>query len=264
MAYADWVITGRDWETETPTIDGSPTGVTAAANGLYLVHPTASLSLLARLVVAMTSAGVGSPAAFVTEARYVRLTSSGTFTIAWGSATTLRDLLGFTGDLSGASSYTATNRSPLLWSPGKVLTPEQAPLDFHGAPVLDASVSVGPLGNIVVRQNGEPSYVNRYSGRHVARDRYGTSPNAVVGQWLYFLRTELWQAKRVIVLRRVLEGSSVTASADYATSVALGPYRLDLSQSDTRREFVARSEGFGRVEAYYDVTFPVVQTEEFS
>lgn len=267
MAYADWLVSSREWTTQSPTINGGSQDVTAASGGLYLVHPTtASLDLLARVVVAMTAGSVANAAAYVTEQRYVRLTSSGTFSITWGSATTLRDLLGFSqGDLSGASSYTAASRSTLLWSPGKIFTPERSPLDTHGQPVIDASVTSGPGGKIVSRQHGDPSVVNTYTARYVELARFwGTRPTAVAGQWRHFWEQEIWTAQRMIVVRQVSEGSSTTASAGYSSSAVLGPYNPDLTNRDLRRMPFTREAGFERVEAYYPVSVPVVQTSEFS
>src|SRR5690606_8889724 len=85
MAISEYIISSRSWTTETLTIDGSPTDVTAAAGGLYLWHSTASLSLLARVAAAMAAAGVDDAAAYITDAGYVRLTSSGVFAITWRS-----------------------------------------------------------------------------------------------------------------------------------------------------------------------------------
>ena len=53
----------------------------------------------------------------------VYLEAAGVFTIGWGVSTVMRDLLGFTGSLAGATRYEAPNKSPLLWMPGKPETP---------------------------------------------------------------------------------------------------------------------------------------------
>ena len=46
----------------------------------------------------------------------VVISSNATFTLSWGD-TTLRDIFGFTGNLSGASSYTATYTPQYCWLP---------------------------------------------------------------------------------------------------------------------------------------------------
>lgn len=261
----EWLVSGRTWTTQTPIIDGVSQNVTASLGGLYLIHPTASLDLLARLVVAMTAGGVAAPTAYITEARYVRLTSSGVFTIDWTTgATTLRDLLGFTGNLAAASSYTATNRSPLLWSPGKVLTPELAQLGVHGQRVLDISATIGQGGNLTVRQEGTPTTVNRFTGRYIPKARYQSSTSSAAGEYTYFWEYEMCTAKKFHVLRGITEGSSTTTSASYGSATALGPYVADLSDGDFRRTPFVRSSGFGLVDAYYDVSVPVILTSQFA
>jgi hypothetical protein len=266
MAAVEWLVFGRLWTTQTPIIDGVSRDVTASLGGLYLVHPTtAALDMLARLVAAMTTGGVASPAAFVTEAGYVRLTSSGVFTIDWTTgATTLRDLLGFTGNLAAASAYTAANRSPLLWRPGKVLTPELAQLGVQGQRVLDISATIGQGGNLTVRQEGTPTTVNRFSGRYIPKARYQNSTTPSAGDYTYAWEYELCTGKKFHILRGVTEGSSTTASASYGSATMLGPYVADLSDGGFRRTPMVRSAGFGLVEAYYDITVPAVLTSQFA
>lgn len=268
MALADWIVSSRaypDGNAGTITIDaGTPTNVAAAADGLYLDHPTDALSAVEQLAVAMTTGGATTPAVFITEDRRVRITAGATFSLTWGS-TAFRDLLGFTGNLAAAASYTATNRSQLLWSSGKIMTPELAPLGAHGQAVADIDVSIGPGGRVVARENGDPSVVQRFSMRHVALDRFWSAPPVITaGEWRHFWANEMLTAQRWYVLRRVGEGSSSTAAADYSLSSAVGPYRPDLSDKDFRRFAFRRSAGFELVEAYYDVTIPALQTAEFS
>jgi hypothetical protein len=261
VSVSDLLISSRPWTTQNPVIDGVAQAVTASLNGLYLLHPTGALSMLSRLVVAMTAGGVASPAAFITEAGYVRLTSSGTFTIDWTGATTLRDLLGFTGNLSGASAYTAPNRSTLLWVPARTLTPELAPLGANGQPFLDVSRTVGTGGNLTVRQHGSPNYLQRFSATHIARARYwATMPAGASGEYRHFWEAELTTLRRWIVLRDVTIGSSTTTSADYSLSTHVGPYFYNGEYSFA----FSRAEGFTRVEAHYPVSIPAIVTAEYS
>lgn len=263
---SDWLISSRAWTTQTPTIDATPATVTAALSGLYLYHPTPALSLLARVVAAMAAAGVVAPAAVITESRHVRLSSSGTFAITWATATGLRDLLGYTGDLAAAAAYTAPLRSTLLYSPGKVWRPELAPLGAHGQAVADLTVTHGPGGRQVVRQEGEPTIVQRFTAQVVAADRYWAAPPALAaGEYRHFWEREIITSQRLYVLRRVYEGDSTTVGADYSASTVVGPsYRADLAQAELRKAAFVRSQAFANVEAYYDLSLPVVQCEDFS
>lgn len=267
MARTDWLISSRAWTTQTITINASAQDVTAASGGLYLLHATGSLSLVARVLAALNAAGVTTPDVYITEDRHVRITAGDTFSITWGSGTTLRDLLGFTGDISGSAAYTAPLRSTLLWSAGKVLTPERSPLGTVGQPVADISATVGPAGRVVSRVEGDPDYVQTYAARHVPLARWwdpASGEGGVAGEWRHFWEAEVLTAQRLIVLRRVNEGDSATATAGYSVSTVLGPYRPDLSDRQIRSLRMRRSSGFDRVEAYYDWELPVIKTTEFS
>lgn len=263
-ALSDLVISSRTWTTQNFTIEGNPVSVTAALNGLYLIHPTASLDLLARFVVAMTAGTVGSPAAFITQAGYVRLTGAGVFEVDWTGATTLRDLLGFTGTLSGASAYTAPNRSPLLWNPAKYLTFELSPRATTGQSVLDISATWGAGGNGTVRQEGAATVLQRFSARHIPKAKFRTTTASAAGEWHYFWANELTALRRFIVLMDVTIGDSTTTSMSYGSSTHVGPYLYDMSDAATRRSQFSRDSGFERVEAYYPVSFPGVITSEYA
>jgi hypothetical protein len=213
-------------------------------------------------VVAMTSAGVVAPAAFITEDRHVRLTSSGVFTVTWTS-TILRDYLGFTGNLAGASAYTATNRSPMLWSPGKTETPDLAPLGAHGQPIADISVAYGAGGAQTIRVEGSPTYRQRFRWAHVAKARYyAAPPTPADGEYAAFWLSEFIGGNRWILLRGLTEGTSTTVSASYGSATAIGPYKADVAEMRSLQ--FDRSSGFDRVEAYYDVVIPCTKTPEFA
>jgi hypothetical protein len=264
-AISDYFISSRAWTTETPTIDGTPVNVTAPANGLYLWHSTASLSLLDRFVSAMTTAGVAAPDAYITELGYIRLVSSGVFSVTWNLATLTRDLLGFTGDLAGASSYTAPNRSTLLWRAGKRVTSANAPRGAHGQKVADLSVHQGPVGVQTVRQEGAPTVINRYSVRHVPKDRFfATPPTEAAGDFLHFWEAELLTNQRIILALDAREGQDAGVEADLSSVAIVGPYRANLVDPTMRRGQFSRDSGFERVEAYYPVSVPVIQTAEFT
>lgn len=128
------------------TIAASPQ--TIAAGSYYLYSATNSLSLLYQFQTAMTAASVTSAAAYLTEAGYVRITGGSTFAVTWTN-TTLRDLLGFTGDLSGASSYVAPLHSKLWWSPGYDETPD-TPTGVESMPMPDTVITSSRDGSAVL------------------------------------------------------------------------------------------------------------------
>ncbi len=98
------------------------------ADDYYLEHSTSSLSLI-RAFDTAAEAAVGGLACTVEilRNRRVRITFDSPQAVNWGTATQLRDLLGFTGNLGAGTSHVATNISPLLWSPGYPATPKTIP-----------------------------------------------------------------------------------------------------------------------------------------
>lgn len=263
---ADLVITSRPWVTQSFTIEGDPVSVTATNGGLYLTHPTAAFDLMARMVAAMTTGGVVTPAAYITQAGYVRLTGGAVFEVDWTGATVLRDLLGFTATLSGASAYTAPNKSPMLWTPAKYLTFELSPRGTLGQSVLDISVTWGAGGNGTARQEGSDTVLQRWSTRHLPRARYRSTTASAAGEWFYFWRYELVALRRFIVLQDVTIGDSTTTQAGYSgSSTFVGPYLFDMSDGGARRSQFARDSGFERVESHYGPTsFSAVVTTEYT
>jgi len=220
-------------------------GVTIAGSAqtisgdLYLYHPTSALSLLAAWVTAATTAGLGSPTAVLTRDRKVKLSNGANFTVTWTN-TTLRDLLGFTGNLASASSYTATNVSPLLWSPGKPLLPELSPSGTTGNRRPLAYWTQSPTdGSPFVVAHGE-RIDQRWSVSHVSQGRMQTSSEAG-GEWATFFETCAEKGYSWYVYPSVAEetGSSTTATL----SNGLGPYVLAVSGRAPSWDF-QRARGF--------------------
>jgi hypothetical protein len=262
-ARADWLVSSRTWTSQTIKIDGDSQVIDAPLGGLYLLHVVADLSLIHQLYLGMVAAGVSSPAVTITKDRRVKLTSSGTFTLDWDTGTTLRNLLGFAANLSGASSYVAPARSTLLWSAGKTLSPTLSPLDAGGAPTMDAFATVGPQGNQVVREEGAPTYIESYEVLRLPKSRYyAAPPTPVPGDWWHFWLNERGTNQRCMVLRKVLESESTdTSDAEYSTSYVVGPFVHDMTGRDAMRLIMNRS--IRTVEKYYDVEIPVIKTQEF-
>lgn len=189
----------------------------------YLYHATGSLSILNAIRLGMVAAGYAGATAVLTRDRRVKLASgAGNFTVTWDS-TALRDLLGFTGDLSGASSYTATNVSPLLWSPAKPLTPELSPSDVAGIEKPLAYFTMSPTdGSAFVLSHGSRTD-QRYSVQHVPVARVLTS-SAAGGEWATFFMQCAAKGYQWYVFPAVTEESGSSTAA--TLSGGLGPYVL--------------------------------------
>lgn len=206
----------------------------------YLYHPTANLSILNKIQADLVAEGFGAATAVLTRDRRVKLASgAGNFTITWDS-TALRDLLGFTATLTGAATYTATNISPLLWSPGKPLMPELSPVGTTGNRRPLAYWTQSPTdGSPFVVAHGE-RIDQRWSVSHVSQGRMQTSSEAG-GEWAVFFEQCVEKGYSWYVYPSVTEetGSSTAATL----SNGLGPYVLAVSGRAPSWDF-QRARGF--------------------
>jgi hypothetical protein len=248
----------RDFPDSTVTIDGNAETVEASAGSLYLVHPTAALSLLAQLLAAMTSAGVSAPAVALLESRKVRVSASGTFTVTW-TDTLPRDLLGFTGNLSGAATYTAENISPLLWAPGLTETPSAGVLGLLGSKHQDASSAVAPDGTQVVSRFGTQR-LNSFSWRYVAKARHQTA-SELGGEWHTFYDQVLVRGAKFLLYREVIDDEA--SSTPLSLGTPLGPMEMDIGKAANWPGF-RRESGFETVESHYGVDFPALGVPEYT
>lgn len=105
---------------------GGNDSVVVAAGTYYLYHTTGALSLLAAVADAIDASAstINVDGATLRRSRHVNLLFDAAASVTWGSASQLRDLLGYTGDLSSGTTHLAPNVSPLLWSPGYLATPK--------------------------------------------------------------------------------------------------------------------------------------------
>lgn len=122
---------------------GGPTSVTLPAGTYYLT------ALLAALQTALTSGRAPSTGSWSVSldvaTGLVTINCTGTWSLAWTS-TNLRDLLGFTADISSSSTaQTGTKQARGLWLPGCPITLQES--DPRQAPtVTDLRTTRGPTG----------------------------------------------------------------------------------------------------------------------
>lgn len=235
-------------------------GLQSVTGDRYLYHATGSLSILNAIRAGMVAAGYAGATAVLTRDRRVKLSSgAGNFTITWDS-TALRDLLGFTANLSGASSYTATDVSPLLWSPAKPLKPELSPIGTAGIrrPLTYATISPAD-GSAFAVSHGSRQW-QRFTCSHVAIDRVFPADEAP-GSWISFFDESAGKLCSFYVYPEVVEeaGSSTTATlAD-----GLGPYVLTPSGRAPSWSY-SRSRGFEWCDRRADVDFACHVVPEYS
>lgn len=239
------------------TIDGTPVQITTVDQGFYLYHPTDDLSLIYQLEHALLGAGVTGAAVRVLESRHVRITAVGAFDLNWGS-TLSRDLYGFVGNLSGANSYTATNISPLLWSPGKPETPTESPLGVAGRRVYDTKLSVAPDGTTVADSH-YTQRVQTFNWSHVPMDRFQTS-SEVGGEYVVFYDYVLHRGHKFDLWRGIAE--DVEGAFPVVWTSYLGPYSLRQTRGLLGADF-QRSPGFERVDRRAQVSLDCTVVPEW-
>lgn len=252
-----WLVGSVKGADNDVTIAGSAQNI---AGDLYRYHPTPALSLLGAWLTAATAAGLGAPTAVLTRDRRVKLGNGANFTVTWDD-TELRDLLGFTGNLAGASSYTATNVSPLLWSPAKPLRPELSPRGTAGIRTPHNYWTQSPYdGSPFVVAHGSGRVDQRYSCGMVAIDRVFTADEAG-GEWVRFFGDVAAKGASFYVYQDVTEesGSATTASL----TDGLGPYAYT-PQGRAPTWSYARSRGFDWCDKRADVAWSCRVVPEYT
>lgn len=229
------------------------------AGSRYLYHATSSLSILAGVVAAMTAAGVAGASAVLTRDRKVKLSADGTFSITWTDVE-LRRLLGFTGNLAAAASYTATNVSPLLWSPAKPPSTELSPYGTLGIRRQLAYFTMSPSdGSAFVVSHGTRTD-QRWSFWSVDTDRVFTTA-AAGGEFGKFFDEVAAKGYQFYVFPEVTEdpGSATTASL----SGGLGPYVFVPSGRAAGWDY-RRSRGQEWTDRRADVVIPCRDAPEYA
>lgn len=221
--YSGWFIGSRTIAVQSFQINGN--AVSVPAGTYYLTDPTAALSLLEQVITAMGVGLLFAPTAVLLGSGKVRLTAAGAFTVAWGTATELRDLLGFSGDLGSAASHTATLKSPLWWSPGKPALFGLTPLGVTGAAryILSQSMSAYS-GRAESTSHGTRQY-QRFIFEKVDSERMLT-PSALGGEYGTWFEAVAVRSARFKMYKDAVEDSGSTSAFTYDT--VHGPYVLPL------------------------------------
>lgn len=256
MAFtAGWFIGSRTLSAQSFQINGN--AVSVPAGTYYLTDPSAALSLLSEVVSAMSTGLLFAPTAVLLGSGKVRLTAAGAFTVTWGTATALRDLLGFTADLGSATSHTATLKSPLWWSPGKPALFALTPLGVTGQPryILSQSISAYS-GRAESTSHGERSY-QRFTFEKVDAERMST-PDALGGEYGVWFAAVAVRSARFKMYRDAVEDASSASAFTYDT--VHGPYVLPLGAA--AEWAYQRSAGFTWTDMACDITVPATVCPE--
>lgn len=251
MAYvASWLIGSV---ANLPAFDfvvsGTPVTTTA---GSYYLYDTSITDLTDLMEGAMDDGGVPAVSAvFLTNAGKIRLNAGGVFSVSWGTATALRDLLGFTGDLAGADGYTAPNKSPLLWMPGKPETPLAHRLGTIGHTVhttYQAECAYTGLAESV--SHGSRIYA-QYLWPMVDTDLVVASgnPGGTYARWFEEVanRSARWK-----LYREVEEDLNGTSGVTSSLNQPLGPYIVSKTRNAPMWTY-GMSKGFERTDKRADI-----------
>lgn len=224
----EWFIGSVVLGAQDIEVDGTP--ATVAASTYYLTDPTPALSLLAQMVAAMVEANIGDEAAVLLGSGHVRLSAKNAFNVVWGGATRLRDLLGFTSDLSGLDSYVAPLKSPLWWSPGKPATFELSPLGVRGQRryILNQTVAAY-TGRAESTSHGVREF-QRFAFEKVDAERMMTV-DAEPGIYASFYDQVAVRSARFKLYHLAVENPLSTTEFTYES--VLGPYLVTLGNTAT-------------------------------
>lgn len=261
MSSSCWLIGSiASFGNQTAQINGATSvPMTFSYSGTYLDHATAAISMVKAFTVALLAAGLTGGYCYVGQDGYVHLEASATFTVEWTSnATALRDALGFTGDLSGADSYTAANRSPLLWVPRRDGSPMKAPLGVVGDSTHAVHQFVAPDGVQVTREYGSSVRRNAYIWHLIDQAQYWT-PSEADGE-LFAWVAEVGVSGEKFWLYRETDADYTSTSA-VTLGDALGPYEMTDGLAALK---LIRSTGFERTDCKFDFTANVLKVAEYT
>lgn len=241
-----------DWTDQTMT---APAVTVSASTGdaLYLDHDTAALSIFAQMEA---DADITSVELLQNGKILITLAASGALT--WGSATTLRDVLGFSGDKPAASTHTSDNPCQLCWMPTRHEIPEH-PLGVVGS--TDHLIDVAQMRDgtqTVVRFGGNRR--NRFRFAHVPAARFWSTSESNQ-EFRTFFDQVLIRGRRFMLYRNVDIDTSSSSAVSYSSP--LGPYQADLARMPTMLG-TNRAAGFEQVDVNFDVSIPVIKVAEYS
>lgn len=200
--------------------------VTIPAGSYYLYDDDDALSLLAQMQAAMTAAGLADASVFLTESGKVRMSAAGVFTVVWTpGATTLRALLGFGLVVGGVAAYTAADKSPLFWSPGKPASFPLTPIGVRGVRQYNTAQTVAPNSGTteVIHHGTLEAQRFTWSTVEAARVRTVTEVPGEFGSWFaqVAVRGARWK-----LYHGASEADASNTAFTYDT--ALGPYIVTL------------------------------------
>jgi hypothetical protein len=134
------------WSASWTDGNGGPLTATVAAGNYFPLELAAAFQ--AAIIALTGTVGNGATVSIsLTTGRCTITAGAGNITLTWTS-TALRDALGFTGNLSGASSATGTQHVRGLWLPGFTSKFSMYGDGANGSLVTDCRATVSPNGRV--------------------------------------------------------------------------------------------------------------------
>lgn len=253
-----WLIGSTFLEAVNIEVNGNPQAV--AGGYRYLRSDNAALSLIAAFEDAIQEEEA-TAVVTITRGRHVRITADNAVSVDWLSATTLRDLLGFTGNLSSGTSHVAPNVSPLLWSPGWPATPETL-LGTAGYVTNDQSRMVSADGTRVLVTSYYEQVHQDLSWTHILAERLRVAAGVAGGGTFHELHEQslkLGYSVRYYETIDEEDGDDATAVTwDDTADNSFGPYVLRSVDPRWYRRVLENADLYG------SITLPLMQVAEYT
>jgi hypothetical protein len=267
MPLSSWLIGTVESDvadTITITVAGGTgaVGVVVPAGPLYLQDSNSALSYASALATAINTQCVDITACSIRllENRCIQIvfTAAGNVTVNWGSNTDLRDILGFTGTLSGATSYTATLISSRIWVPG-LTEIGRARLGRVGVPVQDTQVGGGGGATRPAMTTHNRRETNALEWRAVDNARVWVTEAG--GEHIAFWTDVLTEGRQFLHFRATNEDATSTTAITLTSGNRLGPYHWNPPSGAVEYDY---DRSIQHVEKRNNVKIPVVVVRELT
>jgi len=196
--------------------------VTITSDDYYLRSNNASLSLIDEVEAELLNTGANAPDVFIRRDLKVQINFGIAEAIGWGSATKLRNLLGFDGDSALSTSHVADHPSPLLWSPG-YLGKFATIRGIDGYDVDDTTLTMSNTGNTVIGTNTSKSTLQNMDWDAVEIERIHTT-SEFGGEFKRFRDEVLSNVFRFLLYQDITEDPS--SGTEITFTAPLGPYKI--------------------------------------
>jgi hypothetical protein len=254
MAISSTWLVGSDTISASTLVVGGVNRVVSAGS-YYLYDSTAALSLIKQVENAIALTAAGSTVRIL-QNRKVKIDFNGAST-SLTIPEPLARLLGFTGSpYAGATSRTAENVSPLLWSPGWPETPTGNPVGVAGHKEWDRVVTASPTGLTFDVTYHSSTTMVEWSWFAVRQDRAWTTAEAD-GEYVVFFEETIVSGNRFKCYSQISEDDASSSNVTWTTG--LGPYFVPEPDYGWYVRFKSNSDAMG-----VNISIEAIKTSEIT